>query len=74
MNNFHNEIQMLNVDDFQATQAIPWDQNQYDMNQELIGFGFGACFGFGPCFGFRCFGCARCANCFRCGRCHGGFW
>ncbi|WP_242985991.1 heterocycloanthracin/sonorensin family bacteriocin [Oceanobacillus zhaokaii] len=64
---------MLNVGDFQATQAVPWDQNEYytDQSGEQFGFGFGRCFGF-SCFGFRCFNCFncfRCFNCFSCARC-----
>ena len=34
MNGFQNELQMLNVGDFQATQAIPWDQSQYYSDQD----------------------------------------
>ncbi|MEH6943659.1 heterocycloanthracin/sonorensin family bacteriocin, partial [Bacillus sp. JJ722] len=66
MNDFHNQLQMLNVSDFQTTQAIPWDQSQYSMDDTRLigGFGFGRCFGVGfGCFGFGCFG----FGCFGCG-------
>ncbi|MFT9598296.1 heterocycloanthracin/sonorensin family bacteriocin [Mesobacillus sp.] len=85
MNNFQNELQMLNVGDFQATQPVSWDQNQYQSGDERIFLGLG---GFGGCFGFSCFfscfgcggcfrcggcgGCGRCARCGGCGRCGGG--
>nr|WP_308315380.1 heterocycloanthracin/sonorensin family bacteriocin [Bacillus sp. UMB0893] len=80
MNNFQNELQMLNVGDFQANEAVSWDPNQYYMDSSrqlgfgIGGFGFGGCFG--SCFGcfscFNCFNCFRCSNCFRCGgRCGG---
>ncbi|MGM0842818.1 MAG: heterocycloanthracin/sonorensin family bacteriocin [Bacillota bacterium] len=75
MNHFHNELQNLNVGDFQATQPVSWDQNMYDPNDERLFLGFGGCFGFGfACF-FSCFGCGGCGGCFRCGgcgRCGGG--
>lgn len=78
MNNFQNELQMLNVGDFQSYEAVPWDQNQYiDSSRQFgIGFGFGfrcfSCFSCFSCF-FNCFNCFRCSNCFRCGghRCGG---
>ncbi|RFU65216.1 heterocycloanthracin/sonorensin family bacteriocin [Peribacillus glennii] len=83
MNDFQNELQMLNLGDFQTSEAVPWDQNQYymDSSRQLGGFGgcFGGGFGFGGCFGscFGCFSCFRCFNCFRCHscfRCGGRCW
>ncbi|MCM3651769.1 heterocycloanthracin/sonorensin family bacteriocin [Metabacillus litoralis] len=71
MNNFQNELQMLNVGDFQASAANTWDPNQYYMDQErlLVG-GFFRCF---SCFNcFNCFNCFRCSNCFHCGGNCGG--
>jgi heterocycloanthracin/sonorensin family bacteriocin len=70
MNNFQNELQMLNIGDFQATEAVPWDLNQYYIDQTRRcgcggGFRCGGCGG-----GFRCGGCG---GCFRCGGCGGGF-
>lgn len=80
MNDFQNQIQMLNVSDFQTSEVIPWNQSQYSMDDSsrLIGFGgFGCffcfgCFGCGGCGG-RCGGCGgRCGGCGgRCGRCGG---
>ncbi|WP_081496130.1 heterocycloanthracin/sonorensin family bacteriocin [Priestia filamentosa] len=83
MNDFQSELQMLNVDDFQATQAVPWDQNQYYTDQDRqfvgVGFGFGRCFSCFNCFNcfncfrcFNCFNCYSCARCSRCSRCGGG--
>lgn len=66
MEDFKNELQTLNVDDFQASQAVPWDETR-----QFVG-GFGGCFGggFGRCF--NCFNCFRCGGCFgRCGGCFG---
>ena len=60
MNNFQNELQMLNVDDFQVNQAIPWDQSQYYVDQDQDRQ-FGAF--------FRCFSCFTCFNCFNCSNC-----
>lgn len=68
MNEFQNQLQMLNVDDFQVTQPVPWEQNQPQYSMEdsrLIGVG---CFGCFLCFG--CFGCGGCGG--RCGGCGGG--
>ncbi len=79
MNEFHHQLQMLGVNDFQASTMIPWDQSQqYMMNDSRQFVGFGGCFGFGlGCFGLGCFGCfgcggfGRCGGCGgRCGRCH----
>ncbi|MFD6439980.1 heterocycloanthracin/sonorensin family bacteriocin [Peribacillus sp. NPDC060186] len=73
MNEFQNQLQMLNVDDFQVSQPVLWDQYQQpymeDSRQFGLGFGFG-CFGCFLCFG--CFGCGRCGGCGgRCGGCGG---
>ncbi|MBO0998060.1 heterocycloanthracin/sonorensin family bacteriocin [Bacillus sp. SD075] len=67
MNEFQNQLQMLNVDDFQVSQPVPWEQvpQQYSMeDSRLIGLG---CFGCFLCFG--CFGCGGCGG--RCGGCGG---
>ncbi|MFE5426192.1 heterocycloanthracin/sonorensin family bacteriocin [Peribacillus simplex] len=83
MYEFQNQLQNLNVDDFQVSQPILWDQNQFQQgysadDSRLIGFGFGCfgclgCFiggcGFGRCGG--CGGCFRCGGCGGCGRCGG---
>ncbi|MBU8878107.1 heterocycloanthracin/sonorensin family bacteriocin [Bacillus sp. FJAT-29790] len=87
MYDFQRDLQMLNVGDFHANDAIPWDPSSMDRQFGLFGFGscfglgFGSCFGlgFGSCFGFGCFGFGgfRCGGCggfgFRCGgfRCGG---
>jgi heterocycloanthracin/sonorensin family bacteriocin len=76
MNNFHNELQSLNLGDFQATNAIPWDNSQYyDDQQRQIGLIFScfSCFRCSNCFTcFTCFSCFNCFNCFSCGgRCGG---
>ncbi|NRG43989.1 heterocycloanthracin/sonorensin family bacteriocin [Bacillus sp. CRN 9] len=76
MNDFQNELQRLNIGDFQANQAVPWDQSQYNIDQSRL---CGGCVGFFPCFFcfgcfncFRCGGrCGRCGGCGRCGRCGG---
>lgn len=72
MNDFHNQLQMLNVSDFQTSPVVHWDQNQYSMDDSSRLIGFGGCFGCFLCFG--CFGCGgRCGGCGgcggRCGRC-----
>ncbi|PLR82435.1 heterocycloanthracin/sonorensin family bacteriocin [Bacillus canaveralius] len=80
MNDFQSQLQMLNIGDFQANEAVPWDQNQYYIDQSRqCGGGFGGCFG--RCFScfncfrcfscFNCFSCFRCSNCFSCSRCGG---
>ncbi|MFF2287930.1 heterocycloanthracin/sonorensin family bacteriocin [Peribacillus butanolivorans] len=78
MNEFQNQLQMLNVDDFQVSQPVLWEQNQQPFMEDSRLFGFG-CFGLGfglGCFGcFGCFRCGGCGGCFRCGgcgRCGGG--
>ncbi|MBT2254739.1 heterocycloanthracin/sonorensin family bacteriocin [Priestia megaterium] len=74
MNNFQNELQMLDVGDFQANQAIPWDPNNMDQDRQLgIFFRCFSCFSCFTCFNcFNCFNCFRCSNCFRCGGNCGG--
>lgn len=75
MNEFYNQLQMLDVNDFHSSPVVPWDPNQYAMNDSRQFIGIGGCIGFG-CFGFGCFGCfgcggfGRCGGCGRCGRCH----
>lgn len=76
MNEFYNQLQMLDVNDFYSSPVVPWDPNQYVMNDSRQFIGFGGCFGLG-CFGVGCFGCfgcggfGRCGGCGgRCGRCH----
>ena len=79
MNEFQNQLQMLNVDpQFQASQPVSWDPNQFQYQQpamedsRLIPFG---CFGCLGCFGCfiggigGCGGCGRRGGCGRCGRC-----
>ncbi|MDW0117897.1 heterocycloanthracin/sonorensin family bacteriocin [Sporosarcina thermotolerans] len=74
---------MLNLGEFNTSQAVNWDQNNPLSNQtaQLGGIGgcFGGGFGIGGCFGggffrcgfscFGCFSCFRCSNCFRCHNC-----
>ncbi|WP_374722834.1 heterocycloanthracin/sonorensin family bacteriocin, partial [Peribacillus tepidiphilus] len=70
MNDFYNDLQTLNIGDFQANEAIPWDQNQYyymDTDRQWGG-GF-RCFSCFSCF--FCFNCFSCSNCFRCSNCAG---
>ncbi|WP_121612664.1 heterocycloanthracin/sonorensin family bacteriocin [Mesobacillus foraminis] len=81
MNNFQNELQSLNLGDFNVNQAVPWDQNQYYADDSrqfgVIGIGFGRCFSCFRCHNcfscFSCFSCFRCHNCFNCFRCHNCF-
>ncbi|WP_141432736.1 heterocycloanthracin/sonorensin family bacteriocin [Bacillus sp. 03113] len=70
MNDFQNDLQRLNVGDFHANEAIPWDQNQYYLDQarQCGGFNCFRCFSCFFCFFcVSCFNCFRCSNCFRCG-------
>ncbi|MBD3108340.1 heterocycloanthracin/sonorensin family bacteriocin [Bacillus sp. AGMB 02131] len=76
MYDFQNQLQSLNVGDFQTGEVVPWDQNQYTMNDSRLFIG--GCIGGFLCFGcFSCFGCVgrcggcggRCGGCGRCGRC-----
>ncbi|MEH7452006.1 heterocycloanthracin/sonorensin family bacteriocin [Gottfriedia acidiceleris] len=76
MYDFQRELQQLNVDQFQASQVVPWDYNQYQ-NQNYdtrMCFGFSCFFPFFSCFGCGgcggCGGCFRCGGCGHCGRCH----
>ncbi|WP_213583965.1 heterocycloanthracin/sonorensin family bacteriocin [Paenibacillus sp. J2TS4] len=77
MNEFHNQIQNLEVSGFQAGQVIPWEvqqQQEADPARLCIGFCVGFCtncFNCTSCFRcFNCFNCFRCHNCFQCFRCH----
>ncbi len=76
MNNFHNQLQALNVSDFNTTQVTQWDPGTASMG-DTRQFIFGGCFGFGiglGCFGFfGCLGCiGACGGCGgRCGGCGG---
>lgn len=75
MYDFQNQLQSLNVSDFQTGEVVPWDQSQYMMDDSRQFIGIGGCFGGFLCFGcFGCFGCiGRCGGCGgcggRCGRC-----
>ncbi|WP_353056424.1 heterocycloanthracin/sonorensin family bacteriocin [Sporosarcina luteola] len=81
MNDFHNELQMLNVGDFNSSQAVSFDPNASFSNSTallpIIGIGGGigrcsSCFSCASCFFFscfNCFNCFRCSNCFRCHNC-----
>ncbi|MCG7345654.1 hypothetical protein MHZ92_16190 [Sporosarcina sp. ACRSL] len=71
---------MLNVGDFNAGEAVAFDQSGGLTNQtaQLGGIGgcFGGGFGIGGCFGggffrcgFNCFSCFGCFSCFRCSSC-----
>ena len=58
MNNFHNELQMLNVGDFNTSEAVHLDPNgSYSTQTAQLGIigGFGGC--------FSCFSCFSCFNC-----------
>ncbi|MBB6445321.1 heterocycloanthracin/sonorensin family bacteriocin [Bacillus benzoevorans] len=76
MYNFQNELQMLNVDNFQASEPITWDYTQYGTDEERqfgLGLGFTcfSCFNCSNCFNcFRCSNCFNCSNCFHCSNCH----
>ncbi|MFC5603836.1 heterocycloanthracin/sonorensin family bacteriocin [Sporosarcina koreensis] len=84
MYEFQNDLQMLNVGDFNTSEAVAFDPNS---NQTALLGGIGGCFGggfgIGGCFGgsffrcgvscFGCFSCFRCSNCFRCGGFRCGF-
>ena len=78
MDNFQNELQMLGMDDYVASEVMVWDpQTQTYIIEDARQCG-GRCGGrcggqcFGRCFG-QCFG--RCFNCFNCwgGGFGGGF-
>ncbi|KAA9029105.1 heterocycloanthracin/sonorensin family bacteriocin [Niallia endozanthoxylica] len=78
MYDFQNELQALNLGDFQASQPVPYDPNQLydDQDRIFLGVGgFGRCSScFSSCFNcFNCFNCFSCFNCFHCGghRCGG---
>ncbi|WP_081415025.1 heterocycloanthracin/sonorensin family bacteriocin [Ectobacillus panaciterrae] len=68
MYNFQDELQALNLADFQVSQTVPWDtQNQYYTDATRI-----RCGGCGGCFRcFRCGGCGGCFRCFSCFQCSG---
>ncbi len=69
MNHFQNELQGLTLGDFQATHAVPYDQNQYYSEQDRLFLGVT---GFGRCSScFSCFSCFNCFNCFSCFNCGG---
>lgn len=78
MNEFQQELQALNLNDYQSGNVVYWDQqNQYpyyyinDDARRCGGCGGGfRCGGF-RCGGFRCFGCFGCFGCFNCGGCGG---
>lgn len=75
MNDFQNELQRLNLGEFQSSEVVPWDQNQYYMAQaRQCGGGFNRCFRCFSCFFcffFTCFNCFNCFGCSRCGGCGG---
>ena len=67
MNDFYNQLQGLNVNDFNTTQVTPWDTGTTSMDDTRL---IGGCFGFGV--GLGCFGCFGCLGCIgRCGGCGG---
>ncbi|PEX80067.1 heterocycloanthracin/sonorensin family bacteriocin [Bacillus cereus] len=79
MNEFHHELQSLNLNDYQSGNVVYWDQqqNQYpyyyiqDDARRCGGCGgrCGGCGGrCGGCAG-RCGGCGGCAGCFSCFNC-----
>ena len=70
MNEFQQELQSLNLNDYQPGNVVYWDnQNQYPYyyyTQEDAR----RCGGCGRCGGFgRCFGCGGCGGCFGCFSC-----
>ncbi|WP_088072813.1 heterocycloanthracin/sonorensin family bacteriocin [Gottfriedia luciferensis] len=68
MYDFHRDLQQLDVGEFQASQVVPWDYNQY----QGYGYDVRACFGIFPFFScFGCGGCGGCGGCFGFGRCGG---
>ncbi|NOU91955.1 heterocycloanthracin/sonorensin family bacteriocin [Paenibacillus sp. LMG 31456] len=77
MNNFQNELQQLNVSQFQAGEVTPWNQqNQYPTGQFPNGVNPAdpsrLCVGFGRCGGFCGGFCAGVCGGFCAGVC-GGF-
>ncbi|PHF96627.1 heterocycloanthracin/sonorensin family bacteriocin [Bacillus wiedmannii] len=83
MNQFQQELQSLNLNDYQTGNVVYWDQqqNQYpyyyiqDDARRCGGCGGcgGRCGGCGGCGG-RCGGCAgRCGGCVGCAGCFGCF-
>ncbi|WP_458413333.1 heterocycloanthracin/sonorensin family bacteriocin [Schinkia sp. CFF1] len=81
MQNFHSELQGLEIAPFQTGEVVPMNLQ----NQDLRFFGGFRCGGF-RCGGFRCggfrcgFGCFGCGGfggcfgCFGCFSCFGGFF
>lgn len=73
MNNFQQDLQMLNLGDYQATQAVPYDPNQYYYDDERLYVGIGGLFRCYSCFScYNCFNCYNCFSCFSCFNCGGG--
>lgn len=67
MNQFQQDLQSLNLNDYQSGNVVYWDQlqqNQYPyyyIQEEAR-----RCGGCGGCGGGRCVGCAGCFGCFNC--------
>ncbi|CEX86925.1 probable heterocycle-containing bacteriocin%2C BA_2677 family [Streptococcus pneumoniae] len=58
MNQFQQELQSLNLNDYQTGNVVYWDQQQSQYPYYYIGGCAGRCGG--------CIGCAGCFSCFNC--------
>ncbi|QDF22570.1 MULTISPECIES: heterocycloanthracin/sonorensin family bacteriocin [Bacillus cereus group] len=69
MNQFQQELQSLNLNDYQTGNVVYWDQQQNQYPYYYIQGDVRRCGGrCGGCGG-RCGGCVGCAGCFGCFNC-----
>ncbi|WP_028391102.1 heterocycloanthracin/sonorensin family bacteriocin [Bacillus cihuensis] len=70
MYNFHNDLQLLDMGNYQVGELMPVDfrQDPFQFN-DIRRCGCGGCGRCGGCGGFRCGGCGGFG--FRCGGCFG---
>lgn len=75
MNQFQQELQSLNLNDFQTGNVVYWDRQQNQYPYYYIQGDVRRCGGCGGCggrcggCGGRCGGCVGCAGCFGCFNC-----
>ncbi|MBR9672289.1 heterocycloanthracin/sonorensin family bacteriocin [Bacillus cereus] len=75
MNQFQQELQSLNLNDYQTGNVVYWDQQQNQHPYYYIQGDVRRCGGCGGCggrcggCGGRCGGCVGCAGCFGCFNC-----
>ncbi|HHL0970290.1 TPA: heterocycloanthracin/sonorensin family bacteriocin [Bacillus cereus] len=68
MNQFQQELQSLNLNDYQTGNVVYWDQQQSQYPYYYIQDDARRCGRCGGCAG-RCGGCIGCAGCFSCFNC-----